>query len=227
MHVSHLSSVVLGVFLGYLMEDNSVCPHGYIALHVVVLWLRAVAACVYPFMCSTCVSSYSDHNCVVAELDRVTSVPRVSHVGQPRIAQYVLLSVLCGACDALSLTMKSADGDCHILSVAALAVSTRSTRVPLCVLMVYVFLSRPLPLVHGILRGLVCTVSVLSGLAMLPPPWAVLRLLAAGVVVVASNRSACESKLGAVSPAFLIYFSLYSFRVNPVLLLTFAVFVLL
>jgi hypothetical protein len=35
----------------------------------------------------------------------------------------------------------------------------------------------------------------------------------------------CLSQLGAVSPALLISVSLYSLRVNPVLLLTFAIFI--
>lgn len=230
MHVSHLSSVTLGaslgVSLGYVLQTDSVCPAGYVALHGIMLWLRAMVACAYPFAYSTNAAPYSDRNREVAELSRATSVPRVAHVASPRIAQYVSLCVVGGACDALSLTMKSAGGDCHILAVAAFAVSTRLTRVPACVLMVYVFFSRPLPLMHGIIRGLMVAVAALSRLAILPPLWEMLRLLTAGAVIMASNRSACESKLGAISPAFLLSMSLYSCRVNPVLLLALAIFVI-
>jgi len=227
MHLSHLSSVTLGVLFGYIIRDNSVCPSGYAAVHVLCLWLRAAAAYIYPCIYRTHAAEYSDRNLAVASLDRATSVPRVVHVGRPRVAQYVLLSVLCGVCDALSLTMAPSGGDCHVLAVAALAVSTRSTRVPLCVLMVYVFLSRPLPLVHGVLRGLVCGVSVVTGMAILPYRWAALKLLTACAVVIASNRSACVSKMGVVSPALALSLCLYSCRANPVLLFTFAIFIIL
>jgi len=191
---------------------------------VVILWLRVGIQYVYPCVYSTRAAEYADVNLGVAALDRATSVPRVVHIGRPRTAHCVLLSVLGGGCDALSLTMGAANGDSHVLSVAALALSSRTTRVPTLCLVVYVFTSRPLPLVHGVLRGLVTAVSVLSSLAILPRPWAVLKLGVASAVAIAVARP-CLSQLGAVSPALLISISLYSLRVNPVLLLTFAIFV--
>lgn len=224
-YLPHLSSVVLGVVLGIVMRDNGVCPHGYIGLQVVLLWLRVGIHHVYPCFYSTCTAEHADRNRQVAELGRATSVPRVLHVGRPRTARYAILSVLGGACDALSLTLGAANGDSHVLSVAALAVSSRVSRVPTLGLAAYVFLSRPLPLVHGILRGLVTGVSVLSSMAILPQPWAVLRVGVASAVAILSNRSMCLSQLGAVSPAVLLSVSLYSVRVNPVLMLTFAIFV--
>jgi hypothetical protein len=211
-YVPHISSVVLGVYLGHVLRDNGVCPRGYVALHVVILWLRVGIQYVYPCVYSTRAAEYADVNLGVV------------HIGRPRTAHCVLLSVLGGGCDALSLTMGAANGDSHVLSVAALALSSRTTRVPTLCLVVYVFTSRPLPLVHGVLRGLVTAVSVLSSLAILPRPWAVLKLGVASAVAIAVARP-CLSQLGAVSPALLISISLYSLRVNPVLLLTFAIFV--
>ena len=216
--------MLLGVILGFVIRGKSVCHRGYLSLQLMILWLRIGLQYAYPCVYSSQGAEHKDLNRSVAELNRATSVPRVVHVGRPRIAHYVMLSVVSGLTDALSLTMGAAAGDSHMLSLAALALSSRATRLPSLCLAVYVFLSQPLPLVHGILRGLLTAISVLSSLAILPRQWAVFRIGVASAVAM-SAAGPCLSQVGSISPALLISFSLYSLRVNPVSLLTFAVFV--
>ena len=227
-HVCLISSAVLGVLLGYVTQDASVCPSGYAAVHIVLWWLRVCIPPLLAWLVSVDTSAYRDSNHASVQLNYTSSAPRLSQTARPRYARLMhcaLISMLGGACDALSLTIGPSSGDCHVLALGAVAVAPRRARPVVCALAAYVFWLQPLPSIHGIMRGLAIAVSVLGSLAILPPIWTVLRVMVTVLVTIGSSTASCSSKLGAVSPAMLLSVALFDLRLNPMVILTLAAIV--
>jgi len=224
-HVCLISSAVLGVLLGYVTQDASVCPSGYAAVHIVLWWLRVCVPPSIAWLVSIDTATHRECNRAKVELNYTSSAPRLAQTARPRLSRLVhcaLLSVLGGACDALSLTIRPSSGDCQVLALGALAMSPRRARPLACALVAYVFWSFPLPSIHGIVRGIAIAASVLGSLAILPPVWTMLRITVAVLVAIGSRTSACSSKLGAVSPAIIVSVALFDLRLNPMVIFTFA-----
>ena len=227
MHVCRLSSAVLGVLVGYAIRDASVCPSGYAAVHVILWWLRACVPRVLAYLISVDTGAYRDRNRAFVDLNYISSAPRLAQTVRPRLVHCAILSVLCGACDALSLTMRPSIGDIHVLALGAVAVSSGRSRLLAVSLGAYVFCTRPLPAIHGIVRGVATMVSVLASMAILPPAWSIIRVVVAVLVAVFSATASCSSKLGALSPALLVSVALFDLRLNPMIVFAFAALIVL
>lgn len=222
--VSYLSSLVLGVVLGFVLRGSGVCAVGFAAVHALALWctvsLQYVRECLY----KRDLANHVNRNRAFLNQTAATSAPR--HV-IPHASEWgsLALALLGGACDGFAVVaVPPVGGDSYALSLAAVALCSSRLRWIPGMALVYVMLTTAVPGLHGVIRALCLFIGTVLSHSYVTVKWRILRI-AAGTAVVASFSSTCASK--GIPPVLLLAVSLYSVRANPVTVLTFAALVTL
>ena len=115
----------------------------------------------------------------------------------------------------------------HVLSLVLVVLSdSRLKRGVFVALAAYIWLSRAVPTVHGVVRSIVTIFAVLLRCAVLPRRWAFVRFLFALFTVIFFSSS-CTSHFGALSPATLLWCAIHYGSISPTPVLAFAVLILL
>lgn len=221
--------MLLGLLLGWSLQRRSICPLGFTAVQVLLWWVPYCVSWAVPCMITIDTSAYTAHNAELAARSEHNNAPHMQRADRARAAPCAALAVCGGACAALSLALgpQWSHGDVHVLSLAVVVLSVGRLRRGLAtVLALYVWLSRAIPSVHGIVRAVVTVLAVVLHSAVLPPLWHAVRL-GCSILTIFAFVPSCTSRLGAVSPATLLWFAAHQCGLSPVPILAFALFVLL
>jgi len=206
------------------MRSSDVCVPGFVSVRVISIWFGALFERMLPCFVKHDASRYERRNRTFVSVSAQTSVVRQCTRRTSRVRAMVV-AVLYGVFEALSLILAGGAGDAVVLALLALALATRYWRWYTIAILLYTIIVHPFPTVHAVVRGICIVSGMLCGHGRLSWPAQCVRAAVASMLLIAYAGGACVSKYNSVSPVAVLSIAFGIFRANPVIVLTLAILV--